>query len=122
MSGTVTLPYAVLVPDNAKYGVYRGRALLTARYRTAKDAAATLLRAAWRRPPLEGPVALTVTLYPPDRRRRDLLNVSKLLHDALEAAGIVHDDAQLDDVRYVRGPIDRATPRAELTLTPLPEP
>jgi hypothetical protein len=38
--------------------------------------------------------------------------------DAL--AGVAwHDDAQIDDARYRRGPIDPQAPRAVLTVSPL---
>jgi len=48
---------------------------------------------------------MTVTLHPPDRRRRDLDNAMKALLDSLEHAGVYDDDSQIDDLRIVRGGI-----------------
>jgi crossover junction endodeoxyribonuclease RusA len=54
---------------------------------------------------LGGRLSVTVTLYPPDRRKRDLDNFNKGLLDALTHAGIWGDDSQIDDLRIVRGPV-----------------
>ncbi len=40
-------------------------------------------------------VAVRVVAFPPDRRRRDLDNLLKAVLDAIEAAGIIQDDAQV---------------------------
>ena len=45
--------------------------------------------------PLNGPLEVTIELFPPDRRRRDADNVQKALLDALEHAGAFHDDSQI---------------------------
>lgn len=45
--------------------------------------------------PLEGDLALTVHLYPPDRRRRDADNTLKCLQDSLVHAGAMRDDSQI---------------------------
>lgn len=44
-----------------------------------------------------GPVAVQVKMIvePPDKRKRDLDNVLKAVLDAIEAAGIIDDDAQV---------------------------
>jgi crossover junction endodeoxyribonuclease RusA len=54
---------------------------------------------------LGGRLAVKVTLYPPDRRKRDLDNFNKGLLDALTHAGIWGDDSQIDDLRVVRGAV-----------------
>ena len=123
---TLTLPWEFLVPDNAKYGVLGGHLLLTARYRTAKQALHLAALAAWRtagrREPLAGPVAIEVVLCAPDKRVRDVSNYAKILGDALTGA-VLHDDGQIDVATFRRGPTDKANPRAVLTVSPLtPEP
>ena len=45
--------------------------------------------------PLDGDLALTVHLYPPDRRRRDADNCMKCLQDSLVHAGAMRDDSQV---------------------------
>ena len=45
--------------------------------------------------PLEGDLALTVHLYPPDLRRRDADNCLKCLQDSLVHAGAMRDDSQI---------------------------
>jgi crossover junction endodeoxyribonuclease RusA len=52
-----------------------------------------------------GRVHMTVTLHPPDRKRRDLDNSMKALLDALEHAGVYADDSQIDELKIVRGAI-----------------
>ena len=47
-------------------------------------------------PPYEGPLALCMDAFPPDRRRRDLDNIQKATLDAIEHAGIYHDDSQIN--------------------------
>jgi crossover junction endodeoxyribonuclease RusA len=49
-----------------------------------------------RKPPSGGRIALAITAFPPDRRRRDLDNIQKPVLDALEHAGIYADDSQID--------------------------
>ncbi|MDA0260923.1 MAG: RusA family crossover junction endodeoxyribonuclease [Proteobacteria bacterium] len=46
--------------------------------------------------PLDGPLAVTVDVYLPDDRCRDLDNLSKSLLDALEHGHVFHDDNQIE--------------------------
>lgn len=46
--------------------------------------------------PLDGPLAVHIEMYPPDRRRRDCDNLFKALLDALAHGGAYHDDSQID--------------------------
>lgn len=55
--------------------------------------------------PLSGPLVVDVTVFPPDRRRRDIDNVQKALLDALQ-----HGGAYLDDNQIVRLTIERGGP------------
>ncbi len=52
--------------------------------------------------PIAGRLAVTIDVYPPDRRRRDLDNALKALLDALQHGGAYHDDAQIDDLHIRR--------------------
>lgn len=50
---------------------------------------------------MHGRLKLTLWVYPPDKRRRDLDNVLKAILDSLAHAGLYKDDSQVDwlDVR-----------------------
>lgn len=118
----IIVPWATLVSDNAKYGVLKGRMLLTSKYRKAKADVgwwAVLAMNKARSRVLEGRLGLYATIYEPDSKRgRDVSNFCKLVHDAL--IGIVYvDDKQLDDVRWQRGAVDTANPRVEIFVSPL---
>lgn len=45
--------------------------------------------------PTEGPLAVVVDLFPPDRRRRDVDNAMKSLLDSMQHGGAYHDDSQI---------------------------
>lgn len=51
---------------------------------------------------LDGSLALTIIVQPPDRRRRDLDDVLKAMLDAMTHTGIWADDSDIDDLRIVR--------------------
>jgi len=53
-------------------------------------------------PALSGAVCLSVELYPPDRRRRDIDNhAGKALLDAIADAGLLGDDSQVRELHAV---------------------
>lgn len=114
---SLTIPFKHLVSDNAKYGVIRGRMLLQADYRQAKETIGAIARRAMKDTLLaEGPVHLHATVHMPDARRRDATNHIKLVHDSLQ--GIVFaDDSQITRATWENAGIDREKPRVELCIT-----
>lgn len=67
-------------------------------------------------------LAVYVQLHPPDRRRRDIDNFGgKALLDALEFAGIMPDDSQVDSLHVVRGDVVKDG-AAIVTIEALPDP
>lgn len=50
-------------------------------------------------------LSITVNLYPPDKRVRDIDNVLKPLLDALTHAKLFNDDGQIDRLNVIRGDI-----------------
>lgn len=46
-----------------------------------------------------------IIAFPPDRRRRDLANLEKIVGDSLETAGVVDDDALIERLVIERGPV-----------------
>ena len=74
------------------------------------------LRATGYQAPADGPIGLTLTFCPPDRRRRDLDNMLKPMLDALTYVKVWSDDSQIDDLRIIRAPVvagGRVTVRVE---------
>lgn len=113
---TVTLPWPVLVSDNEKYGVIGGRMILTSKYRKAKDTAHSLAQLQCLRKRVTGRIRVTATVYEPDREKaRDISNWEKVTHDSLIGAAF-EDDSQIDDVHWIRGPVDTARPRLDLVI------
>jgi crossover junction endodeoxyribonuclease RusA len=114
---TITIPWEHLVPDNAKYGVMRGRMLLRADYRAAKDTIQHIARRAMKDTLIaEGDVILHAKLYMPDARRRDATNYAKLVQDSIQDA-VYTDDTQIKVATWENAGLDRANPRCEVTIT-----
>ena len=44
---------------------------------------------------IDGPIHISILMYPPDRRKRDIDNILKALFDALQHAGVYKDDSQI---------------------------
>ena len=55
--------------------------------------------------PLLGPLAVTLTAFPPDKRRRDLDNLPKVVLDSLTKAGAWKDDSQIQRLTIQWGAI-----------------
>lgn len=47
-------------------------------------------------------LAVTINVYPPDKRKRDLDNILKGLIDALQYARVFQDDSQIDMLTVIR--------------------
>jgi crossover junction endodeoxyribonuclease RusA len=48
-------------------------------------------------------ISLEISVFPPDKRVRDIDNILKPLLDALTQAGVFDDDGQVDSIHLVRG-------------------
>lgn len=114
----IEIPYALVVPDNRRLTVLRGKALLSPRYRQAKEKLTWWLRSQYRGAQLHtGPVQIHARAFFPDARRRDAGNGRKLVTDAME--GIVYlDDTQIWKETWERMGIDRTNPRLEVVIEP----
>lgn len=69
----------------------------------------------WRRPEVEALVVVELQYFWPDRLRRDTHNRIKEIMDALQRAGVYHDDRQAI-ARELGFSIDRERPRVELRI------
>lgn len=56
---------------------------------------------------IEQRLCVSILLYPPDRRVRDLDNYFKALLDALTHTNLWLDDSQIDELRIVRGEVKK---------------
>lgn len=74
----------------------RGRVYLSAETRRFREDVAKLVMASRIARPITGPIEVSVTLCPPDKRRRDEDNFAgKSLFDAMTHAGVWLDDSQI---------------------------
>jgi crossover junction endodeoxyribonuclease RusA len=89
---TLELPFP---PSLNHYYRHLGHVTLISRRGRAYREAVVALLAAQKIEPLSGPLDLVVELFPPDRRKRDADNFHKCLSDALQHAGVFHDDSQV---------------------------
>lgn len=58
-----------------------------------------------RYPRLAGRLGVTLAINPPDRRRRDICNLEKIVSDSLTKAQVWNDDSQIDDMHITRDEI-----------------
>lgn len=70
--------------------------------------------------PIEGPVAIRITLNPPNLRRRDLDNCFKVLIDAITKGGAMGDDFQIKHIEATMLDVVK-NGRAVIELKPLAE-
>lgn len=86
----------------------KGRVFLSEKTRAFRlDVAKIVLASNTQRPAL-GPLELTVTLCPPDKRKRDLDNFAgKALLDALTLAGVWADDSQIRKMTTAWGDVTK---------------
>lgn len=52
-------------------------------------------------------LCVTINVFPPDKRKRDLDNLLKCTLDSLQHAGIYHDDNQIDMLTIIRRHVDK---------------
>lgn len=65
---------------------------------------------------MTGRLIVKITAYMPDNRTRDLDNICKAVLDGLVNATAFENDSQIDDLRIVRGGVDKANPRVEIQV------
>ena len=93
----ITLPFPPTV--NTYYRNFNGRSIISKKgreYRVAVAEQVLIQRAAKH---LDHAVKVEIKAYRPDRRRRDLDNLLKSLLDAMTHAGVMDDDALIEDLR-----------------------
>ena len=91
----LTLPWPPSV--NRYYRQYKGRAIISKEGREYRSAVVLAVWKLWtaRMQTMTGLLSVSLELYPPDRRRRDIDNILKALLDSMCKAGIYADDSQI---------------------------
>lgn len=64
---------------------------------------------------LTGKIKIMIHAYPPDKRKRDIDNVIKILQDALERGGVFVNDNQVCDLHILRCEVEKPG-RVEVTI------
>lgn len=90
----IELPYPPSL--NSYYRTVKGRILISAEGRAYRKTVADYVMESRSSAAMAGRMAVEITVYPPDKRRRDLDNVAKCLLDSLTKAGVWRDDEQID--------------------------
>ena len=105
MVTTIVLPWPPSV--NSCWRTVNGRTMVSKKGRIYKQAATRAVLAAGANKHLPGRLRVKLTAYPPDRRRRDIDNLTKLALDSMQVAGVYLDDSQIDDLHIIRAEVEK---------------
>jgi crossover junction endodeoxyribonuclease RusA len=99
----MTLQFDLPYPPSVNHYWRRvgARTLISRQGRAFRERVCSLL-ALRRLHPLDGPLSIEIDVFPPDHRRRDIDNLLKSLLDALEAAGVYHNDSQITVLHAIK--------------------
>lgn len=101
---SIKVPWPVSV--NAAYRTFRNRMILSRQGRDYKDTCIQHIMVERHFTqadfPLLGRLKVVYEVYQPDKRRRDLANLDKLLSDCMTSGGVWEDDSQIDIITFDR--------------------
>ena len=110
-SETITLPYPPTVNTIWRHRVIRGRAMVYMSKRGVeyRKEVADVIDELYGNDLLFGTARLSVSVrvYPPDKRRRDIDNICKGLFDSLAHASVFDDDEQIDKLSLSRCAVEK---------------
>lgn len=98
----INLPYPPTL--NTYWRHARGRHYISAQ---GKSYRRTVILLAKTKTPMLDRLKVEIKLWMPDRRRRDIDNLSKVLLDALAHAGVYEDDSQIDVLTLSREGVEK---------------
>lgn len=97
----LALPYPPSL--NRYYRTVKGRILISAEGRKYRETVGDYIAESRSAAALAGRLAVEISVFPPDKRRRDIDNLMKGMLDALTHAGVWQDDSQIDLLMIRRG-------------------
>lgn len=100
----LALPYPPTL--NHLYGRHGSRTFLKKPGRDYKQRVAEIV-SDYGAQTIEGAVAVFVSAWMPDKRKRDVMNLEKILSDSLTSAGVWLDDSQIDVFLIVRRGVEK---------------
>lgn len=117
---TIEIPWRYVVSKNRKSTVWsNGRIALSTKYSNAKDSIHKIAKLQSHEQGVKVPctdrVGLELQVYPPDKRHRDIFNVTQCIFDGIEGT-FYEDDWQIDHGLVLRCPVDRERPRVVVKL------
>ena len=62
---------------------------------------------------------VSMAIYPPDKRKRDITNLLKVIEDALTRAGVWADDSLVTELHVSKKELDKSCPRIEIEIETL---
>lgn len=89
---------------NTLWATVRGRRVLTRAGRDYKQQVRAIVGVV--EETFSGDVSVQITLTLPDRRRRDIDNILKILLDSLTYAGVYKDDSQITTLLVIKGNVE----------------
>jgi crossover junction endodeoxyribonuclease RusA len=93
----LTLPWPPTV--NTYWRNFNGRTIVSARGRSYRKAVADQVLIQHAAKHIDYAVKVEIQCFRPDRRRRDVDNLLKALLDSMTYAGVMQDDALIEDLR-----------------------
>lgn len=93
----LTLPWPPTV--NTYWRSFEGRVLISKKGREYRKAVADQVLIQRANKQIDYAVKVEIKAYRPDRRRRDLDNLLKAILDSMTHAGVMQDDALIEDLR-----------------------
>ena len=112
---TLTLPFPPTV--NTYYRNVNGRTMMSKGGRMYRGLAVRSAQWQMIKPfPANARLEVILSLYPDNRRKWDIDNRAKACLDALQHAGVIPDDEQIDKLVLNRMPLDKDS-RVEITIS-----